>query len=91
MENPNRENVIINFHADWCSPCKLQKPILEKFAKENNIEIEDVDIEENCEMAQKYGIRSVPTMVYTRNNIIVETLVGLQKESLLKAKLLKNY
>lgn len=81
-------NKIIDFHAEWCGPCKLQKPILDKFAKENNIDVEYVDVDENPEIAQKYGIRSVPTMIYVKNGEAVQTLVGLHKESLLKEKVL---
>ena len=86
MENTTKKNVIIDFYADWCAPCKIQKPILEKFASENNIEVQYVDVEEKPEVAQQYGVRSLPTLVYLRNGSPVETLVGLQKESTLKAK-----
>lgn len=80
-------NKIIDFHATWCGPCKVQKPILEKVAKELNIAVEYVDIEESPDVAQKYGIRAVPTLVMLKDEQIVNKLVGLQKESILKEKL----
>jgi thioredoxin 1 len=79
---------VIDFHATWCSPCKVQKPILEKVAKELGVEVEYVDIEEQPEMAAKYKVRSVPTMVILKDGEIKNTLVGFHKESMLKEKLL---
>lgn len=82
------KNTIIDFYADWCAPCKVQKPILEKFAKENNIEVEYVNIDETPEVAQKYNVRSLPTLVHLKDGKPVTTLVGLQKEATLKTKII---
>lgn len=78
---------IIDFNATWCGPCKAQKPILEKFAKENSdtVQVRYVDVEDSPAEASKYGIRAVPTLVLVDAHGNVEkTLVGLQIESKLK-------
>lgn len=80
-------NKILDFHAIWCGPCKLQKPILEKFAKENGVEIQYVDIDLEPELAKEYNVRGVPTLVHLKNNKIVNTMVGLHSEALLKSKI----
>lgn len=77
------ENKIIKFGADWCGPCKAMKPQMEKFKKliqESNIEVLDLDIdaEENVELAQQYGVRSIPYTVFIKNDKLEKHMVGMK-------------
>jgi len=81
---------IIDFYAHWCSPCKKLAPILEEIHTEfPNIEIEKIDIEQNDETAEHYNIRNIPTLLFFKDDVQVDKVVGLvSKESL--ANKIKN-
>jgi thioredoxin 1 len=90
MENKKLVNKkIIDFYATWCGPCKIQKPILQKMGEKykDELEIQYVDVDNEPELAEKYGIKAMPTLVLFVNDEQTETLVGFQKESILKEKL----
>jgi thioredoxin 1 len=61
--------VIVDFHALWCSPCKIQSPILKEVATElgDRIKVIKIDIDQNSEIASRYNIQSVPTLIMFKN------------------------
>jgi len=61
--------VIVDFHALWCSPCKIQSPILKEVANElgNRIKVIKIDVDQNSEIASRYNIQSVPTLIIFKN------------------------
>ena len=61
--------VVVDFHALWCGPCKVQSPILKEIAAEmgNKIRMIKIDIDHNQELANRYQIRSVPTLMIFKN------------------------
>ena len=76
----------IYFTATWCGPCKAFKPIiLELISEGYNITIHDID--ENQELASKYGVRSVPTTVIEENGVEVDRFVGASPKETVKNKL----
>lgn len=77
---------LIDFYADWCGPCQALKPDLEKLEKEfhNKIEFEKVNVDENSELAQKFGIMSIPTLVLVNGDREVDRQVGLKPKEELK-------
>lgn len=81
----NKGKVIIDFYADWCGPCKMLSPILEEISNENeDITVYKVNIEDNQELATKFMITSIPTLVLMNNGAQLNTLVGLRtKEDIL--------
>ena len=83
--NSSDKLVIVDCYADWCAPCKVLKPTLEKLATEmkDTIELCGVDIEESPDIAKKYGIRGVPTLLWFKNGSLVGMTVGtMRKEQL---------
>ena len=81
----NNDITLIDFYADWCGPCKALSPIIDDIAKsETHITVGKVNVEEERELATKYGVRSIPTMVIFKNGKEVNRLVGfLPKEEIL--------
>lgn len=70
--------VLVNFSATWCGPCKRQVPVLESLSKsKTTLKIVKVDIDESPELAQKFGVRSVPTLILFNQGEKVETKIGL--------------
>jgi thioredoxin 1 len=62
--------VIVDFHALWCSPCKMQSPILKEVANElgDRIKVIKIDVDQNSEIAGRYNIQSVPTLIVFKND-----------------------
>ncbi|MEC7918780.1 MAG: thioredoxin [Candidatus Neomarinimicrobiota bacterium] len=77
--------VIVDFWAEWCGPCKAIAPILDKISGEfsDNVLIGKVNVDEVKEVPVKYGIRSIPTLLFFHNGEIVRQEVGLQSEQAL--------
>jgi thioredoxin 1 len=70
------------FFGHWCSPCKLLAPVIEEIKKEMpNVKFVDVDVDENYELASKYGVRGVPTVVIERDGVEVKRFVGMKQKS----------
>lgn len=72
--------VIIDFFATWCGPCKMLAPTFEELAKEydGKVKFVKVDIDESPNLASKYKIRGVPTLLIIKNNEVISTMVGVQ-------------
>ena len=73
------EKVIVEFSADWCGPCKIMKPILERVS-EKGIAVFDVDVDEEIDLATKFSIRNIPTTFYYKNGELIAKSVGVQME-----------
>ena len=71
--------VIVDFWAEWCGPCKMLTPILEELSNEmkNEINIVKVNLDENQDLAMKYSIRSIPTLLLFKKGHLIDTKVGL--------------
>jgi thioredoxin 1 len=65
---------VLKFYADWCGPCKMLSKTLEDV--QTNVMIEEIDIDENMNLAKEYGIRGVPTMVMLDDNVEVKRITG---------------
>ncbi len=80
--------VLVDFWAEWCGPCKMQLPILEKVSDEiPSVKICKINVDENTDLAVKFGIRSIPTMMVFKNGEKVEQFIGLKNKKELSEKL----
>lgn len=99
LENVNKDNfeesvlksdkpVVVDFWAEWCGPCKALAPVLDEIATEvgANAKVVKVNVDEAGELAQQYGIRGIPTLIFFKGGEVKSTLVGNQP----KAEILKN-
>lgn len=69
--------VLIDFYADWCGPCKMVSPVVDKIAEEHSeIKVCKVNVDSEPELAQKFGIASIPTLVVVKNGRITNQKVG---------------
>ncbi len=82
----SNQTVFIDFYATWCKPCKIMTPIIEEIAKEyKEIKFVKMDIDKNEELAIKYNIMSIPTMMIIKNGEVKKTFIGItDKQSITK-------
>lgn len=72
------KTVFIDFYATWCKPCKIMTPTIEEIAKEyTDIKFVKIDIDKNEELAIKYNVMSIPTMIIMKNGEAKKTFVGI--------------
>jgi thioredoxin 1 len=79
--------VLVDFWAEWCGPCRMVAPILEEISKEHGdkIDIVKMNIDENPQVPQKYGIMQIPTMnVYRDGEVVKQIMVAKPKAALLR-------
>lgn len=81
--------VLVDFWANWCGPCKMMIPIVEEIEKEleGEVKVCKVNIDEEADLAVKYGIMSIPTFIVFKNGEVVSTVVGMRKKEELKSLL----
>ncbi|HDZ89349.1 MAG: thioredoxin [Deltaproteobacteria bacterium] len=82
---------MVDFWAEWCGPCKVVGPTVEKLAKEyeGKIKIAKMDVDQNRETPAKFGIRNIPTLILFKDGQVAQTIIGAQPKSYLEEELKK--
>lgn len=79
-----KDKVIVDFYAEWCGPCKMLSPILEKVSEELKLDTYKVNVDDVEEVARRYGIMSIPTVMIFSKGKEVNKHVGYMEEEELK-------
>jgi len=81
--------LLIDFYVDWCGPCRTQTPIIEELERKfgDRVTFKKVNVDEDRQMAAKYGVRSIPTLVIEVDGKIVKQFVGLTQADTIEAAL----
>lgn len=80
---------VVDLYAAWCAPCKVQKPIIEEVAKLYDGQIELVEIDVDLDENKYVNVRSIPTIIFEKDDVIIEQVVGLQTKEQLISKIEK--
>ena len=81
--------VVVDFWAEWCGPCRMVSPIVEELAKEfdGQVVVGKMDVDENVETPNEYGIRNIPTILFFKDGQVVDKQIGATQKAVLAAKI----
>lgn len=84
--------LVLDFWAEWCGPCRMVAPIIDELATEyeGKVNIGKVDVDENNDVASRYGIRNIPTVLFIKNGEVIDKVVGAVKKADYVAKIEAN-
>ena len=78
----SEKTVLLDFWAEWCGPCRMVSPIVDEIAEEtDNLKVGKINVDDEAELAQKFGIMSIPTLILMKNGAEVKRLVGARSKS----------
>ncbi|MCI9590560.1 MAG: thioredoxin [Lachnospiraceae bacterium] len=77
--------VLVDFYADWCGPCKMMAPVVEELAElyQGKAKVGKLNVDDNEEIAMKYGVMSIPTLLIIKNGNVEAKMIGVQKRETL--------
>ena len=81
--------MVVDFWAEWCGPCRMIAPVLEELAAEygDRLVVGKVNVDENRQIAARFGIRSIPTLLFFRDGSRVDQVIGAHPKGTIKAKI----
>jgi len=84
----SEKTVLVDFYADWCGPCKMMSPIIDEIAGDmgEKIKVGKVNVDQNMNLAEKFGIMSIPTIIIFKNGNVTMTFNGVTE----KEKIIEN-
>lgn len=78
----SNQTVLVDFYADWCGPCKMMSPVIDEIAEERtDIKVGKLNVDEEMEIAQKYGVMSIPTFIVFKNGEAVQKDMGAKPKA----------
>ena len=85
----SKEPVLIDFYADWCGPCKMMAPVVEKLAEkyEGKVKVSKVNSDDEPELAQMFQVMSIPNFVIIKDGKVVDRVIGAVPQQALEEKL----
>lgn len=91
IEASKTRPVLVDFYASWCGPCQMQAPIIDELSEEleEKAVIGKLDTEQAMQIAQEYGVMSIPTLIIFRNGEPAERFTGVQSKEILTEALAK--
>ena len=83
--------VLVDFYADWCGPCKMMMPVVEKMAEtyDGKVKVGKLNVDENGSIAGRYGVMSIPTFLVFRKGEVIDSAMGAMSQAAL-AKMLDD-
>lgn len=81
--------VLVDFWAEWCMPCKMVGPVIEELAKEyeGKIKVGKLNVDQNSQMPSKFGIMSIPSILFFKGGEVVKSMVGAQPREAFKKEI----
>lgn len=87
----NNKSVFVDFYADWCGPCKMVGPIVEELSnEETDVKFVKVNVDNTPDIAQRYGIMSIPTLLAFKDGELAGSIVGFQPKEVIKELVAKT-
>jgi thioredoxin 1 len=85
----HKEVLMVDFWAEWCQPCRAIAPTLEELALESkgSVSLAKVNVDDNPQLAARYGVRSIPTILFMKDGKVMDQVIGAVPKSQLKKKL----
>ena len=80
----SEKTVLLDFYADWCGPCRMVAPVVEEIAKErDDVLVGKINVDENPELANTFGVFSIPTLVVMKNGEVVRQEAGARPKAMI--------
>lgn len=89
FESKGDKPVLVDFYASWCGPCKMMAPVLEEIAGEyeGKIDVYKVDVDDERELAARFNVRSIPTLLFVPKGGMPQMIAGAMPKDALRAKI----